>query len=82
MQSLSDCNSVPAVKTIIKSEKLVSTRFCFINLSGNNQRNREFDLDQDMDGIQDDLEHIEESALCPGGRILRLNVSATERVPQ
>ena len=37
MQSLSDCNSVPAVKTIIKSEKLVSTRFCFINLSVNYQ---------------------------------------------
>ena len=54
----------------------------FIIFAGNNQRNREFDLDQDMDGIQDDLEHIEESALCPGGRILRLNVSATERVPQ
>ena len=56
--------------------------YCDFHLAGNNQRNREFDLDQDMDGIQDDLEHIEESALCPGGRILRLNVSATERIPQ
>lgn len=50
--------------------------------TGNNQRNREFDLDQDMDGIQDDTEDIEEAALCPGGRLLRLNVSATEQVPQ
>ena len=50
--------------------------------TGNNQRNREFDLDRDMDGIQDDTLDIEEAALCPGGRLLRLNVSATERDPQ
>ena len=50
--------------------------------TGNNQRNREFDLDQDMDGVQDDTQDIEEAALCPGGRLLRLNVSATESVPQ
>lgn len=50
--------------------------------TGNKQRNREFDLDQDMDGLQDDTEDIEEAALCPGGRILRLNVSATEKEPQ
>ena len=51
-------------------------------LDTNNREFGEFDLDQDMDGIQDDTEDIEEAALCPGGRLLRLNVSATERTPQ
>ena len=46
-------------------------------------KNREtFDFDQDLDGIQDDTQDIEEAALCPQGRLLRLNVSATEKIPQ
>lgn len=51
-------------------------------LDTNNREFGEFDLDQDLDGIEDDTEDIEEAALCPGGRLLRLNVSATERTPQ
>jgi hypothetical protein len=53
----------------------------FDSSSGRN-RDREIDYDQDMDGIQDDTLDIEESALCPGGRLLRLNVSATEKSSQ
>ena len=54
------------------------------NKISKHSKNREhtFDFDQDLDGVQDDTEDIEEAALCPGGRLLRLNVSATEHVPQ
>ena len=48
----------------------------------NRDKLQTFDFDQDLDGIQDDTEDIEEAALCPGGRILRLNVSGTEKMPQ
>ncbi len=43
------------------------------------EKTREYDHDQDLDGMEDETYDNEEAALCPGGRLLRLNVSATER---
>ena len=57
-------------------------RISLLDRETSNRDFGEFDLDQDLDGLQDDTHEIEEAALCPGGRLLRLNVSATEQTPQ
>ena len=46
---------------------------------GEKTRPFQHDHDQDLDGLQDESYEDEEAALCPNGRLLRLNVSATER---